>query len=166
MTGARDGRSGIRLVDRRLVIDAPPSRVYRLLTDAERFVEWMAPEAVLEPRPGGTITWRHANGDRCRGTYVELVPDRRIVFTYGWERAEVGIPPGSTTVEITLRPHGTGTELHLVHRGLPGPMVEPHDGGWRHYLTRLADLAEGHDPGPDALAAQRVPTAQELDDRP
>jgi len=109
-----DGRPrGIRLVDRRLVIDAPPSRVYRLLTDAERFVKWMAPEAVLEPRPGGTITWRHANGDRCGGTFVELVPERRIVFTYGWERADVAIPPGSTTVEITLSPHGHGTELPI-----------------------------------------------------
>lgn len=167
MTGTAGGASrGMRLVDRRLYIDAPPSRVYRLLTDAERLVEWMAPEAVVEPRPGGTITWRHANGDRCGGTFVELVPDRRVVFTYGWERPDVGIPPGSTTVEITLRPHGAGTELHLVHRGLPGAMVEPHDGGWRNYLARLATVAEGRDPGPDPLAAQRVPAADELGGAP
>jgi len=49
-----------------------------------------------------------------------------------------------------------------VHRGLPGPLAGPHDGGWRNYLRRLADVAEGRDPGPDRLAAQRVPTAAEV----
>jgi uncharacterized protein YndB with AHSA1/START domain len=33
----------MRLVDRKLFIDAPPAVVYELLTDANRFVEWMAP---------------------------------------------------------------------------------------------------------------------------
>jgi uncharacterized protein YndB with AHSA1/START domain len=154
---------GIRPVDRRIHIAAPPARVYALLTDATRFVEWMAPEAVIEPHPGGRITWRHTNGDRCGGSFVDLVPDRRIVFTYGWERPDVEIPMGSTTVEITLHPtstlSGVGTELHLVHRGLPGPMADAHDGGWRNYLGRLLTLAEGHDPGPDPLAAHRVPSA-------
>jgi uncharacterized protein YndB with AHSA1/START domain len=152
-------RRGVRLVDRRISVGAPPARVYELLTDAAAFVTWMAPEAEIEPHPGGRITWRHANGDRCGGEFVELVPDRRVVFTYGWERADVGIPPGSTTVEITLRPTATGTELHLVHRGLPDPMVDPHAGGWSNYLGRLRLRAEGRDPGPDPLAGQRVPSA-------
>jgi uncharacterized protein YndB with AHSA1/START domain len=149
----------MRLVDRTVVIAAPRSRVYALLTDAEGLVHWMAPEAVVDPRPGGLITWRHLNGDRCGGWFVELVPDRRVVFTYGWEREDVGIPIGSTTVEITLRPIPTGTELHLVHRGLSAPMAEAHDGGWSNYLGRLSTTAEGRDPGPDRLAQQRVPSA-------
>ncbi len=62
----------------------------------------MAVEATLDPRPDGLIWWRHANDDSCRGQYVELVPHRRVVFTFGWERVDVGIPPGSTTVEIDL----------------------------------------------------------------
>jgi uncharacterized protein YndB with AHSA1/START domain len=155
-------RPGVTLVDRRLFIDAPPARVYELLTDAGHLVAWLAPEAAVEPRAGGTITWRHENGDRCGGEFLELVPGRRIVFTYGWDRADVGIPPGSTTVEIDLRPAGDGTELHLRHHGLPGPMVEPHSGGWHNYLGRLTALAEGRDPGPDRLAAGRVPAAADL----
>ena len=85
------------------------------------------------------------------------------MFTYGWEREDVAIPLGSTTVEITLRPFDGGTQLHLVHRGLPGPMVDPHTGGWQNYLHRLQAVAEQRDPGPDPLAGQRVPPAgQEL----
>ena len=61
-------------------------------------------------------------------------------------------------MEIDLRPCDGGTELHLVHRGLPGPMADAH-GGWTNYLARLAAVAEGRDPGPDPLAAERVPAA-------
>lgn len=153
----------MKLVDRTIEIHAPADLLYELLTDAEHLVRWMAVTAEVDAQVGGTIRWTHANGDSCSGEFVELVPARRIVFTYGWERPDVEVPPGSTTVEITLEPTGTSTRLRLVHRGLAGPMADAHEGGWTHYLTRLAAVAEGRDPGPDALAAERVPTAAELD---
>ena len=153
----------MKLVERHLFIDAPPSRVYELLTDAALLVEWMAPVADLDPSPGGSLTWTHLNGDSVVGAFVELVPDRRVVFTYGWQREDVGIPPGSTTVEIDLRPRAGGTDLRLVHRGLADPMADAHNGGWRNYLARLGAVAEGKNPGPDPLAAQRVPGARSIE---
>ena len=152
----------MKLVVQELDIAAPPDVVFRLLTDPAEFVRWMAEEAVLDPRPGGLVRWTHANGDTCCGEFVELVPGRRVVFSYGWERAEVGIAAGSTTVEIDLVPTATGTRLRLVHRGLDGPMAGAHDGGWRHYLERLRRWAVGEDPGPDPFATVRVPTPAEL----
>jgi uncharacterized protein YndB with AHSA1/START domain len=152
----------MRLVVRELFIDAPPARVYELLTDAELLIEWMAPEATVDARVGGEISWTHVNGDSVIGTFVELVPGRRVVFTYGWDRADVAVPPGSTTVEINLRPARGGTELRLEHLGLIGPMADAHSGGWSNYLARLAAAAEGRDPGPDALANERVPRAADL----
>lgn len=152
----------MKLVERRVFIAASPARVYELLTDAELLVQWMAPQAELDPRPGGALTWTHVNGDSVVGAYVELVPARRIVFSYGWDREDVCIPPGSTTVEIDLRPCDGGTELHLVHRGLAETMADAHSGGWDNYLARLATVAEGRDPGPDPLAAERVPAARDL----
>jgi uncharacterized protein YndB with AHSA1/START domain len=151
----------VKLVEKRLFIDAPPARVYECFIDADLLVEWMAPIAGVEARPGGTVTWTHMNGDSVVGAFVELVPDRRIVFTYGWDRDDVDIPPGSTTVEIDLRPRDGGTDLHLVHRGLSDPMADAHDGGWTNYLGRLAAVAEGRDPGPDPLANERVPSARD-----
>jgi len=97
------------------------------------------------------------------GAFVELVPARRVVFSYGWDRPDVGIPPGSTTVEIDLRPSKGGTEVRLVHRGLSDPMADAHSGGWSNYLTRLATLAEGRDPGADRLASERVPSSSEVE---
>ena len=152
----------MKLVDRTIHIDADVAEVYALLTDAEGFVRWMAPTAQLDATPGGAVTWTHVNGDVVSGAFVELVPDRRIVFTFGWDREDVGVPPGSTVVEIDLRPRGEGTELRLVHRGLPGPMADAHAGGWANYLGRLAAVAAGRDPGADPLAAERVPTARSM----
>lgn len=100
----------MKLVEHR-IIAASPSRVYALLTDATLLMEWMAPFADADPRPGGAVTWTHVNGDSVIGTFVELVPARRVVFTYGWDREDVCIPPGSTTVQIDLYPHEEGTEL-------------------------------------------------------
>jgi uncharacterized protein YndB with AHSA1/START domain len=152
----------MNLVEKTIQINAPAELLFELLTDAKHLVRWMAATAEIDARPGGTIRWTHANGDACSGRFVELVSARRIVFTYGWERPDVEVPPGSTTVEITLEPSGSGTELRLVHRGLAGPMADAHAGGWDNYLRRLATTAEGREPGPDPLAAERVPSAAEL----
>jgi uncharacterized protein YndB with AHSA1/START domain len=141
-----------------LTIRAPARIVYELLTDAQAFTEWMAVEAELEPWHGGKVRWRHANGDVCQGRFLELEPNRRLVFTYGWERADIGIPSGSTTVEIDLTEADGVTTLHLVHRGLSAPASDAHAVGWRHYLDRLAVRAQGGDPGPDPWADQRVPS--------
>jgi uncharacterized protein YndB with AHSA1/START domain len=157
----------VKLVVQELTIAAPPDVVYRLLTDPADFVRWMAEQAALDPRPGGVVRWTHTNGDTCSGAFLELIPNRRIVFSYGWERAEVGIPPGSTTVEIDLHPDGDGhTRLRLVHSGLDGPMADAHDGGWRHYLERLRQAATGDHPGPDPFATLRVPTPAQLGIQP
>ncbi len=153
----------MKLVSQELVVHAPADQLYELLVDPELFIQWMADDATLDPVPGGTIRWTHANGDTCSGTYVQLVPGRRVVFTYGWERTEVQIPPGSTTVEIDLlaQPDGS-TLLKLTHRGLDDLAADAHHGGWAHYLDRLRTAAEGTPPGPDPFADRRVPTPEEL----
>ena len=155
----------MKLIDKTIFIDAQPTHVYRLLIDADSLMEWMAPSARSDPRPGGELTWTHQAGDRVVGQFIELVAGRRVVFSFGWDRSDVEVPEGSTVVEIDLVPHRGGTLLRLVHRGLAGPMAEAHDGGWTNYLSRLAALAEGRHPGPDALADQRVPSAHELRSR-
>jgi uncharacterized protein YndB with AHSA1/START domain len=153
----------MKLVTQRLAIDAPAHVVYEMLVDGELFVQWMADSATLDPVPGGQVRWTHANGDTCSGRYIELVPHRRVVFTYGWERPEVEIPPGSTTVEIDLDQQADGgTVLTLVHRGLGEAAADAHAGGWAHFLSRLAEAAAGRPPGPDPFADRHVPTPQEM----
>ena len=153
----------MKLAVQELVVRAPIEQVFELLVDPELFVQWMADEATLEPVPGGLVRWTHPNGDTCAGRYVEVDPPRRVVFTYGWERADVKIPPGSTTVEIELTDRADGsTHLRLVHHGLGDAAADAHRDGWGHYLDRLRRTAEGEEVGPDPWADRRVPTPGEL----
>jgi uncharacterized protein YndB with AHSA1/START domain len=153
----------VKLAVQELVVRAPIERVFAMFVDPVRFVGWMADDATLDPRPGGAVRWKHPNGDVVSGRFVEVVPPNRLVFTYGWERAEVEIPPGSTTVEIRLTAQQDGsTHVRLVHRGLGDLAAQAHAGGWAHYLDRMRRSAEGEDVGPDPWAEQRVPTPAEL----
>ena len=152
----------MRLVERTMFIEAAPDHVYRLLINSDSLMEWMAPSVRSDPRPGGELTWTHHSGDSVVGRFIQLVPGRRVVFSFGWDRPELEVPEGSTVVEIDLTPQREGTLLRLVHRGLEGPMADADDGGWANYLSRLAAVAEGRDPGPDPLIDQRVPSASQL----
>jgi uncharacterized protein YndB with AHSA1/START domain len=152
----------MKLVVQQLVVRASVERVFELFTDPVQFGKWMAEDAILDATAGGVVRWTHPNGDTVSGRYVEVDPPRRIVFTYGWERVDVGIPPGSTTVEIDISPLPDGTTLlKLVHRGLEDGAADAHRGGWDHYLDRLRRTAEGEDVGLDPWADRRVPSRTE-----
>lgn len=128
-------------------IQARPETVYEFLTDPDKMARWKGTSAELDPRPGG-IYRVEIGRTIVVGQYVELEPPRRVVFTWGWEGNDA-VPPGSSTVEVTLTPDGDGTILHLVHRDLPAAARAEHDGGWSHFLPRLEIAAAGGDPGPD-----------------
>jgi uncharacterized protein YndB with AHSA1/START domain len=122
-------------------IEATPTTVFRYFVDPVRLLRWQGIEADLEPLPGGQYRVRVTPHDVAVGTYVEVVPDERVVFTWGWEGSTT-VPPGSTTVEVTLAAEGGGTTVTLVHRDLPdAEAARSHERGWTHYLPRLATAA-------------------------
>jgi uncharacterized protein YndB with AHSA1/START domain len=129
----------VRLASYEVTIDAPVEVVWAHLTTAEGLVRWVGPAATADPAPGGELRWTHPNGATVVGRFIELVPYRRVVFTYGWEDGRMGVPPGSTTVEIDLvHGHGT-TTLRLAHHGLPPAAVPDHERGWAYFLGVLRD---------------------------
>jgi uncharacterized protein YndB with AHSA1/START domain len=131
----------VRLASYEVTIAAPAQVVWAHLTTAEGLVRWVGPEATADPVPGGVLRWTHPNGATVVGRFVELVPHRRLVFTYGWEDGLLGVPPESTTVEIDLVERDGATTLRLVHRGLPPEVVPDHQRGWTYFLGALADAA-------------------------
>jgi len=134
---------------REIMIDATPETIWPFLVDPGKHVEWIGTEADIDPKPGGVYRVNVQGLHQSAGEYVEVVPQQKVVFTFGWEEEGNPIKPGSTTVEISLHPEGDKTLVRLVHRGLPEDAVSDHTGGWDHYLGRLAVAATGGDAGPD-----------------
>ncbi len=94
--------------------------------------------AELDPRPGGHFRL-HVEGDNVAiGEYLEVDPPNRLLFTWGWDRHPT-LPPGSTTVEISLVADGPGTILRLRHKGFPTEADRRrHSDGWDVYLGNLS----------------------------
>ena len=142
-----------------IAIAAEPEIVYAHFTDPELYVRWMGTRAQLEPRPGGAYAVDIGEAARARGTFLELIPHSRIVFTFGWAGDDPPVAPGSSTVEVTLTPTNEGTHVRLVHRGLRLRQArDEHRQGWLLYLGRLRAVAAGQSAGPDPNA---IPTSEE-----
>jgi uncharacterized protein YndB with AHSA1/START domain len=139
---------------REVVIVASPATIFPFLVDPEQHVRWMGTEAELDARAGGAYRVLVGGRHPSAGEFVEVVPDERVVFTFGWDEPDHPIPARSTEVEITLIPDGDKTRVRLVHRGLPDDAVSDHTVGWDHYLERLTAAVGGDDPGPDIFSGE------------
>jgi uncharacterized protein YndB with AHSA1/START domain len=143
-----DVESG-RVVEIERRIYAPREEVFGYLTDPVKYTRWKGMAADLDPRPGGVYRVRMNSDTVALGEYVVVEPPSRVVFTWGWEGDEA-VPPGSSTVEITLRDDGDGTILRLRHTGFPtDEAAASHREGWAMYLERLSVVAPGGEPGRD-----------------
>lgn len=156
--------TGPDIVEVSLHIPATPGTVFRYFTDPARYTQWMGSHAALEPAPGGAYRVQMADGFAAAGTFTEVDPPHRLVFTWGWadddaaqhvlhEPAGTGssaLPPGSTRVDVTLDADNGGTRLTLRHHDLAtSELRDAHQVAWETYLPRLAIRAAGGDPGPD-----------------
>jgi uncharacterized protein YndB with AHSA1/START domain len=131
-----------------IVVKAPPAKVFLYLTDPDLMVQWLGSEVSMSPVIGGELRVR-CSGHPGVGEFTEIVPNEKVVFSFGWDEPDHPIPPGSTEVEISLTPKGEDTLVRLTHRGLPEDAVEDHNNGWGFYLDRLEKVMSGIDPGPE-----------------
>src|SRR5262249_16843057 len=87
-------------------IDASPETVFALLTEPARMRTWLAELVEAESRPGGMFRISGPAGVSIEGTYLEVVPNRKVVFTWGGVE---GLKPGQSTGEFVLEPDNGGT---------------------------------------------------------
>jgi len=142
----------VRTID----IRAPREVVFRYFTDSERFARWWGQGSTVDPRPGGAVRIVNPGGVVAAGTFRELVPPERVVFTYGYEGGAHGIAPGTTTVTVTLDAIPEGTRVTLRHAGLPTEeAILEHTQGWRYQLSLFSKtVASEHFAGAAAVADQ------------
>jgi len=145
----------------RRVVDAPPERVFRALTEGPEMERWFFTTCRAEAHEGGrlTIEWESVDepsrNHRRTGRFLSVVPDRELVFEWGGLALDGDDPP-STTVHVSLSPHEGGTELVLEHTGW-GDSAEwtesrdRHESGWSFYVANLVRHLTG---GPDLRTTQ------------
>lgn len=136
---------------REILINASPATIFEYLTIPEKHIEWMGTSAEIDPRPGGIYRVLAGGVHQSAGEFIEVVPNEKVVFTFGWDQPNHPIPAGSTQVEIQLIPEGEKTRVRLLHTGLPADAVSDHTGGWDNYLDRLAVISSGGTVEPDRI---------------
>jgi uncharacterized protein YndB with AHSA1/START domain len=128
---------------RSVEVRTTPERLWELLTQPAALVRWWPDVAELEPREGGRLRMVfEANSSVVNGRVTRFEPPTGLGIT--WEReASPGAP---TQIEFSVADLGDGRcRVEVVHSGWEvAPELRPmHDAGWVHFLTCLADLAEG-----------------------
>ena len=137
--------------EKSVIVPLSPGETFDLITQPDRLRRWQAITARVDLRAGGEYRWTIAPGHSARGTFTEVEPGRRVVFTWGWE-GDADLPPGASTVTITLEPSAGGTTVRLVHEELTGEQAASQGGDWSHYLGRLVAAATHGDAGSDDWA--------------
>ena len=136
----------------RRVFDASPEALFDAWFTREQWQAWIGPEGcqcevpVLEPKVGGRYRIQmHLNDGRelpVEGEFKTVDRPRSLVFTWGWALAG-----GSTLVRLSFKAVEGGTELTLIHEGLPTPEDrEGHGKGWNSALNKLARYVKGETP--------------------
>jgi uncharacterized protein YndB with AHSA1/START domain len=138
--------AGTDAIGREIVVSAPPDVVFSYFTDAKKHLLWQGTDVDIDPRPGGHLRIEFGPGYVALGTYIEVEPPVRLVYTWGWEHeGSSAVPAGSSIVEITLTADGDATIVRLRHSGLPTDTHDFHGDGWSEGLGRLrAAIAEDH----------------------
>jgi len=134
-------------------INAPPARVWDVVSSVDGLREWLGPKT-YEPREGGRILFDVLHNDQrwvMFGNITAWQPSERLAFT--WQEFDINklaCWPHPTVVSIDLTADGDGTMVSLSHRGFDKlPDAEEQYKGYRqgweslNDLEKLATMCEG-----------------------
>ena len=126
--------------------DAPIDLVWKVWADPEHAKQWWGPRGFTAPlveldeRPGGK--WRSLmiapDGTEYRqhGVYREIIPKKRIVYTFIWDKE----PDHEMLVTVDFAAKGRKTEITFQQTGFKSAGErEGHKGGWSESFDRLAE---------------------------
>jgi uncharacterized protein YndB with AHSA1/START domain len=139
------------------VIDAPCEKVFKTWTEPSLLKQWFAPlpwtisKVETDLKPGGStlIVMRGPNGEEmpCPGVYLEVVKNKRLVFTNAYTKAWEPSEKPFMTVEVTFDDMGGKTKYMARVRHWTIADREAHEKmgfhkGWSICAEQLAALVE------------------------
>ena len=126
------------------LIKAPAKRIFDAWLDPKMLARFMlpgegmsVPSVTTDPRVGGRFAITMKAGDTeipHAGTYKEITPHSRLVFT--WE-SPFSVDGSTVTLTLADAPGGTNVTLHHV-RFPSKESRDNHDKGWAAILAALA----------------------------
>ena len=141
------------------VFDAPREMVFKAWTDEKQFAQWFGAAAChggslrsvkVDARLGGKyrLQVRRADGEYFTtvGTYREVNPPERLVFTWQFEKDGSGdefseVEPPEMLVTIDFKARGKQTELTLTHEKFASvESRDRHNEGWTRCLNELGNF--------------------------
>lgn len=120
-------------------------KVWRAWTDPQALKAWFGPEEIVsvplaevDLRVGGRfrVTMLAADGEThdVSGVYQELVPNRKLVFSWAWRST----PERESRVTVRIEPDGNGCELVLMHEQFFDEAArDGHEHGWSGAMVKL-----------------------------
>lgn len=142
-------------------IDVPPHLVWEAWTTPEHLKEWFVPRpwtvshCEIDLRPGGICrtVMRSPEGEDFDnvGSYLEVVENRRLVFTDTLLPGFRPAPNPFFTAIITLEPHGEGGTKYVayaIHGSAENREKHAEMGfheGWGTVLDQLVEYVKGWD---------------------
>ncbi|KKX30208.1 SRPBCC family protein [Rhizobium sp. LC145] len=137
---------------------APADKLYKAWTTPERMGEWFCPkpwkvtEARLDLRPGGSnyILMEGPNGEKApnHGIYLEIVPNRKLVFTDAFTSAWVPSEKPFMTGIIEFEDLGNGrtkytaTAVHWTEEDKKAHEEMGFHEGWGIVADQLEEVAK------------------------
>ena len=124
-----------------------PEKVWRAWTDPQAVKQWWGPGtpegvsvAELDVRVGGRyrVVFGGPKGtdNEVQGTYLEVVPHRKLVFTWSWPRTT---PERESQVTILFQAKDGGTELDFRHEQFFDETArDGHHRGWTAAFENLS----------------------------
>jgi len=133
------------------VIAAKPEKLYRAFLEPDAIASWLPPYGFvctvheLDAQVGGVhrMSFRNFTTGHSHffgGTYLELVPAKRLVYT---DRFDDPNMPGEMKVTVDLKAVSVGTEVNIEQQGVPD-FIPPEVCylGWQDSLQKLAYLVQ------------------------
>jgi uncharacterized protein YndB with AHSA1/START domain len=130
------------------VLNSTPQKVFRALSEGMLFSNCGADgeKSEIDFRVGGGYKnfFKNAEGTCC-GKFLEIIPDKKIVFTWGDQGSDEGFPNTRVSVELSPDSGGSKTKILIVHTGFATQEdAEAHDYGWCTGLDDFTgELIEG-----------------------
>jgi uncharacterized protein YndB with AHSA1/START domain len=131
-----------------IAIEAPPSRVWSVITDPESVGElFFGSEVITDWTVGGPIIWRgewEGKPFEDKGEVIAFEPGRRLETThFSPLTGQPDVPENYHTLTWTLEPAGTQTVLTLMQDNNDSPAAAEHSKGmWDMLVATVKDIAE------------------------